>query len=93
MSLRSIRYTVAVAEHHSFTRAAELLYVSQPSLSQQIKLLEESLRVELLDRCGRNVRDTDAGEVYLRLARRALRKRDAAKRSIHDPRDLSHGGE
>jgi LysR family transcriptional regulator, cyn operon transcriptional activator len=91
MSLRAIRYFVAVAEHHSFTRAAELLYISQPSLSQQIKLLEESLHVQLLDRSGRNVRLTDAGEAYLRHARRALRELDAAKRSINDLQDLSRG--
>jgi LysR family cyn operon transcriptional activator len=91
MSLRSIRYFVAVAEHHSFTRAAELLFISQPSLSQQIKLLEESLHVQLLDRSGRNVRLTDAGEVYLRHARRALRELDAAKRSVNDLQDMSRG--
>jgi LysR family cyn operon transcriptional activator len=90
-SLRSIRYLIAIAEYHSFTRAAELLFVSQPSLSQQIKLLEESLNVQLLDRSGRNVRLTDAGEVYLRHARRALRELDAAKRAIHDLQDLSRG--
>ena len=91
MSLRSIQYFVAVAEHHSFTRAAELLYVSQPSLSQQIKLLEESLHAQLLDRSGRSVRLTNAGEVYLRHARRALSELDAAKRSLNDLQDLSRG--
>ena len=67
---RSIRYLVAVAEHHSFTRAADVLHVSQPTLSQQIRLLEEALDVQLLDRSGRNVRLTDAGSVYLHHARR-----------------------
>jgi LysR family cyn operon transcriptional activator len=88
---RSIRYLVAVAEHHSFTRAAEALYVSQPTLSQQIKQLEESLDVQLLDRSGRHVRLTDAGEVYLRHARRALGELDAGKRAIHELQDLSRG--
>jgi LysR family cyn operon transcriptional activator len=37
MSQRSIRYLLAVAEHHGFTRAAEVLFVSQPTLSQQIR--------------------------------------------------------
>lgn len=88
---RSIRYLLAVAEHQSFTRAAEVLHVSQPTLSQQIKQLEDSLRVQLLDRSGRVVRPTDAGEVYLRHARRALGELDAGKRAIHEVRDLSRG--
>jgi LysR family cyn operon transcriptional activator len=91
MNLRAIKYFVAVAENRSFTRAAELLFISQPSLSQQIKLLEESLRVQLLDRSGRNVRLTDAGEIYLRHARRILRELDAAKLAINDVQDLNRG--
>ena len=88
---RSLRYLLAVAEQHSFTRAAELLYVSQPTLSQQIKQLEESLEVQLLDRSGRSVRLTDAGEVYLHHARRALEELDSGKRAIHELQDLSRG--
>lgn len=88
---RSIRYLLAVAEHHSFTRAAEVLYVSQPTLSQQIKQLEDLLDVQLLDRSGRSVRLTAAGEVYLHHARRALGELDAAKRAIHELNDLSRG--
>lgn len=88
---RSIRYLLAVAEHHSFTRAADALYVSQPTLSQQIKQLEEQLDVQLLDRSGRSVRLTDAGEVYLHHARRALGELDAGQRAIHELQDLSRG--
>lgn len=88
---RSLRYLLAIAEHQSFTRAAEALYVSQPTLSQQIKHLEESLNVQLLDRSGRSVRLTEAGEVYLRHARRALGELDAGTRAIHDLQDLSRG--
>ena len=91
MCPRSLRYLLAVAEHHNFTRAAEALYVSQPTLSQQIKQLEESLEVQLLDRSGRTVQLTSAGEVYLRHARRALGELDAAKRAIHELQDLSRG--
>ena len=47
---RSLQYLIAIAEHGSYTRAAEVLHVSQPSLSQQIKLLEEALQTSLLDR-------------------------------------------
>jgi LysR family cyn operon transcriptional activator len=88
---RSIRYLLSVAENHSFTRAAEALHVSQPTLSQQIKLLEEALEVQLLDRSGRNVRLTDAGEVYLRHARRALEELDAGQRAVIELEDLSRG--
>jgi len=88
---RALRYLLAVAEYGSFTRAAESLYVSQPTLSQQIKHLEESLGVQLLDRSGRAVRLTDAGEVYLRHARRALGELDAGTRAINDVQDLSRG--
>jgi LysR family transcriptional regulator, cyn operon transcriptional activator len=91
MSPSSLRYLLAVAEHQSFTRAAEALYVSQPTLSQQIKQLEELLDVQLLDRSGRCVRLTDAGEVYLSYARRALGELDAGKRAIHELQDLSRG--
>lgn len=88
---RSIRYLLSVADNHSFTRAAEALHVSQPTLSQQIKLLEEALDAQLLDRSGRTVRLTDAGEVYVRHARRALEELDAAKRAVVDLEDLSRG--
>lgn len=88
---RSLRYLLAIAEHHSFTRAAAVLHVSQPTLSQQIKQLERSLHVQLLDRSGRAVRLTDAGEVYLRHARRAMGELDAGKRAIDEVKDLSRG--
>src|SRR3990172_12151769 len=88
---RSLRYLLAVAEYGSFTRAAEALHVSQPTLSQQIKHLEESLGVQLLDRSGRTVRLTDTGEIYLRHARRALGELDAGRRAINEVKDLSRG--
>lgn len=88
---RSLQYLLAVAKHGNFTRAAEALHVSQPSLSQQIKLLEETLDARLLDRSGRNVKLTDAGEIYLRHARKAWGEMDAGTRAIHDVQDLSRG--
>jgi len=88
---RSLQYLLAIAEHGSFTRAAEALHVSQPTLSQQIKHLEESLQSTLLDRSARTVRLTDAGEIYLRHARRAWGELDAGMRAIHDVQDLSRG--
>jgi LysR family cyn operon transcriptional activator len=91
MLLRHIRYFLAVAEHKNFTRAAETLHVSQPTLSQQIRQLEETLRAPLLDRSGRSIALTDAGVAYLGYARRALQDLEAGRRAIHDVQDLSRG--
>ncbi|QKG18583.1 transcriptional regulator CynR [Actinomadura verrucosospora] len=91
LELRHVRYLLAVAEHGGFTRAAEELHISQPTLSQQIKQLERALGVLLLDRSGRTVRLTDAGAVYADHARRALRDLASAERAVHDVQDLSRG--
>jgi len=88
---RQVRYFLAVAEHRSFTRAAEALHVSQPALSQQVRLMEESLGVQLFDRTGRTTRLTDSGEVYLQYVRRASQEFREAKRALHDVNDLSRG--
>lgn len=69
---RVLRYFVAVAEHLSFTRAAEALFVTQPSLSRQIKQLESRLGTELFTRASSEIRLTAAGEVLLTAARRHL---------------------
>ncbi|MEB0090253.1 transcriptional regulator CynR [Pseudomonas sp. CCI4.2] len=91
MLLRHLRYLLAVADHGNFTRAAQALHVSQPTLSQQIKQLEASLGAELLDRSARSVQPTDAGAAYIEYARRVLRELEAGKRAIHDVKDLSRG--
>ncbi|CAK7286268.1 transcriptional regulator CynR [Streptomyces misionensis] len=91
LELRHLRYLLAVAEHGNFTRAAEDLHISQPTLSQQVKQLERTLGIQLLDRTGRTVRLTDAGEAYAHHARGALHQLAAAERAVHDVRDLSRG--
>jgi LysR family cyn operon transcriptional activator len=91
MELRHIKYLLAVADHGNFTRAAEALHVSQPTLSQQIKQLERALGVVLFDRSSRTVRLTDAGAAYAHHARLALRDLYAGERAVHDVQDLSRG--
>src|SRR5471030_330176 len=89
--LRHIRYFLAVAEQGNFTRAAEVLHVSQPTLSQQIKQLEASLNAQLFDRSGRTVTLTDAGVAWKHYAERALQDLQAGARAIHDAEDLQQG--
>ncbi|NMO02840.1 transcriptional regulator CynR [Gordonia sp. TBRC 11910] len=91
MELRHIRYVLAVADNGSFSRGAEALGVSQPTLSQQIKQLEDELGAQLLDRTGRAVRLTDVGAEFARYARSALHDLEAAERAVHDVSDLTRG--
>ena len=65
LDLRLVRYFVAVAQTGNVTRAAERLHLSQPALSSAVKQLEGALGVELLERSGRGVRLTPAGELLL----------------------------
>ena len=72
MELRHLRYFVCVAEALSFTRAAERLHTAQPSLTRQIKDLEEELGVRLLNRTKQQVTLTDEGRSFLPDAKRIL---------------------
>ncbi|MFP4146119.1 MAG: LysR substrate-binding domain-containing protein [Halorhodospira sp.] len=69
MNLRDLRYLVAVAEHRHFGRAARACYVSQPTLSTQLKKLEEYLEVQLVERNRRRVLLTPLGEQLAEQAR------------------------
>ena len=74
MNLRDLRYLVAVAEHRHFGRAAEACFVSQPTLSTQLKKLEEFLGVTLIERTNRQVMLSPAGEQIVEQAQRILRE-------------------
>src|SRR5881394_3084112 len=71
MNLRQLQYLVAIADEGSFSRAAERLFVAQPSLSQQIKSLERELGGQLLERLPSGVRLTGAGKAFVSDARSA----------------------
>jgi DNA-binding transcriptional LysR family regulator len=75
--LRLLRYFVAVADEGTVTRAAERLHLSQPALSAAVKQLEGQLGVELLDRVGRGVALTPAGELLARRGRALIETAEA----------------
>jgi LysR family hydrogen peroxide-inducible transcriptional activator len=91
MELHQLRYFCAIAETNSFSRAAELTHVSQPSLSQQIRKLEDELGARLFDRLGRTVRLTELGRAFLPRARSVLRELEAARGDVVE-RKASVGG-
>lgn len=76
MNLQDLRYLVAVADHRHFGRAAEACFVSQPTLSTQIKKLERELGVELIERNPRQIMLTSVGESIVERARVVLRETD-----------------
>lgn len=88
MNLQELRYLVAVAEHRHFGRAAEVCNVSQPTLSSQIKKLEDELGVMLLERTNKRVDLTPVGGQILLHAQRALAEAgqmEAVAQAARDP--------
>jgi LysR family cyn operon transcriptional activator len=77
MELRHLRYFVALAECLSFTRAAERVHVTQSTLSHQIRQLEDQIGQALFERIGKKVVTTEAGQLFLAYATRALKEVDA----------------
>ncbi|MCI3934488.1 LysR family transcriptional regulator [Streptomyces sp. AN091965] len=91
MQFQQLLYFVAVAETRHFTRAAERVHVSQPSLSQQVRALEKELGAELFSRARGNITLTDAGEALLPLARRILADADTARIEVQELAQLRRG--
>ena len=88
MNLRDLRYLLAVAEHGHFGRAAETCGISQPTLSVQIRKLEELLGIVLFERTSKNVAPTAACEQLLGHVRAAVPEADAillVARNLRDP--------
>jgi DNA-binding transcriptional LysR family regulator len=84
MNLDQLRYFVAVAEELHFRRAAERLHVSQPSLSLQVRMLEEQLGARLFSRTTRQVALTETGAVLLEKARRIIGLMREARSSVEE---------
>ena len=91
ITLHQLRTFQAVADHLSFSAAAAELHLSQPSVSYQVKELEEVLGLALLDRVGKRVQLTEAGETLYDYARRVLNLVDEAALAIEQQRGLRRG--
>jgi LysR family transcriptional regulator, hydrogen peroxide-inducible genes activator len=91
MNLRDLQYVCAVADAAHFGKAAESCHVSQPTLSGQIKKLEESLGVVLFERTNRSVRLTEAGGRIVEIARTVLRAAEEIERTARACQDPTSG--
>ncbi len=88
MNLRDLQYLIAIADLRNFSQAANKCCVSQPTLSNQIRKLEDTLGVVIFERSNKRVMPTETGEQIIALARRVLREVDAmhdVAQSAQDP--------
>ncbi len=91
MQIHQLKYFCAVARTGSFTRAAQQEHIAQPSLSQQVRKLEDELGSRLFDRLGRTVRLTQLGEAFLPRAEAILRQLADAKTEIQEMAGTERG--
>ena len=82
MNIRDLKYLIAVAETSHFGKAAERCFVSQPTLSGQIKKLEEELGVTLFERTRRSVSITPVGEEIVALSKQLMEQADAIVQNL-----------
>ncbi len=88
---RQLRAFVIIARTGSFTKTARELYLSQPAVSHSIKALEEEMCCRLLDRVGKTVSLTQAGEQFLVYAKKILAEMDAAREQLGELGKWGHG--
>lgn len=82
MEFRQLRYFVAIVDHGSLSRAARVLHIAQPALTQQIQQLEEELGAQLLHRSAQGVLATDAGKTFYEHAQAILKQVGDAKSAV-----------
>jgi LysR family transcriptional regulator, hydrogen peroxide-inducible genes activator len=87
MNLRDLRYLVAIADLRSFVQAADHCFISQPTLSTQIKKMEESLNVQIFERTNKKVMPTELGEQIIASARRILIEVDSIEKLAKNAQD------
>ncbi|MFD0694675.1 LysR family transcriptional regulator [Paenibacillus sp. GCM10027628] len=91
MDIRQLQYIQEIVRLNSFTKAAEMLHITQPSISKAIKHLENELHTELFIREGKHFRLTDAGEAIMRHAGPILQLFDSLQSELNDLTYLNQG--
>lgn len=91
MELRQLKYFKAACELQNFSEAARVLHISQSTLSQQIKQLEEELDVLLFDRIGKRIVPTEAGVAFLPFARKTIQDAEDGRQIIRDLKGIETG--
>ncbi|MGG1662327.1 cidABC operon transcriptional activator CidR [Brevibacillus sp. NRS-1366] len=91
MDIRHLQYFLEVARHSSFTKAAESLYITQPTISKMVRNLEEELGVELFERLGKRVVMTDAGWVLFSQAEVMVKSFESMTVHINELMELKKG--
>lgn len=91
MELRQLRYFKEACELRNFSEAARVLHISQSTLSQQIKQLEEELDVLLFDRIGKRVVPTEAGKAFLPFACKSIKDAEDGCQIIRDLKGVETG--
>ncbi|AEI43692.1 LysR family transcriptional regulator [Paenibacillus mucilaginosus] len=91
IDLKQLTYFVAVAESGSFTQAARSLHITQPSLSKMVRLLEEDLGVQLIDRSAKKIELTDAGRSILQSAKGILQSVELLTTDLEEVTTLRKG--
>ena len=91
INLDQLRIFPAVAQSHSFTRAAEIVHLTQPGISKHIKQMEEYLGVALFDRAGKKATLTEAGTILFEATQGVMAIVDVAEQRINDLKGLRGG--
>ncbi|MEN9868384.1 MAG: hypothetical protein RL748_3974 [Pseudomonadota bacterium] len=91
MELRQLRYFVSIVDHGSLSRAALVLHIAQPALTQQLRQLEDELGAQLLHRSAQGVMSTDAGKIFYQHAQAILKQVADAKSAVTQSADRPSG--
>jgi len=90
-TLQQLRIIKAIAAENSFTKAAEVLFISQPSLSKQVKILENRLGILLINRESNKISLTEGGKLFLRYSERVLSLCEESCRALNDLKNGDRG--